>query len=224
MPFEPPTYFNRPAEICEVRFVRHDSKAAVAQLTDPGPAKNSAVTTKVVEVKTLPGTFKCLPFTAMKLPIGIWQYEQLEYASPNGYSYLLTAKDNPKIELRFSNSGVPFADESHFKSAMAKEPHELTKEELHSIDSSSSISTAKTENLNGKRVIAKSEHYADENKDVYEIEFNQNPDKSAVLRSATITFSAPAAEYKLYLRAVQKSLKTIKWQTKDTIGHDECQD
>ncbi len=235
MPFEPPTYFHRPAEVCEVRFFRSASNDTIAQMIDPGPAKQAmTVATKIVDVKTLPGTFKSLPFTAMKLPIGIWQYEQLEYASPYGYHLHFTAKDNPKIELHFSSPGVYFTDESHFKSIIESEPHELSKVELESIGASTSFTKALTENISGKRVIVMFGQYADKNTDLYRIEFNQNPDKSKVLVSATITFAAPPAEYKRYLAEVQKALKTIKWQKQVTLKptrvpetlmpKDQCQD
>ena len=219
MPLEPPAYFHKPVETCEVRFFSaNSSNALAAKMASEYPAAMpSKAETKIIYLKTLPASFKSLPLSSMKLPIGIWEYERLEYSSPNGYNIRLTAKDHPQIELRFSSPGVYFTDETHFRTIISKKNHELSKEELVSIGTSDCFATAKTECIDGKQVIAKSGHYADDNLDVYQIEFNQNPDNSKVLVSARITFSALLAEYKQYLGEIQQALKSIKWKKKVTL-------
>ncbi len=155
--------------------------------------------------------FEYLAIDYMKLPLGKWQYEVPYTGFPSGYSIVLTGQKDPKLNLRFSCSGTYFADDHYFKDVLRQEPHELTKSERESICIADFFTNAHTENLNGKRVIVISGHFDQDNKDLYRILFNHNPEASNTVVSGVIEFSAPPAQYKQHLAEVKKAFKTIRW-------------
>ncbi|MBP9091749.1 hypothetical protein KBI23_12055 [bacterium] len=218
MYFEPPRIIDWPSETAEFRRDTRGSSHLLAKRLayPPSVPRHFPRDPAPVVVKSMPAIVDDMPMVFMKLPPGTWMYQRLEYSSPNGYNIPLTLKTNSKVELRFSSSGMRYADETVFKSVIRSAPHIVSAEERSAIGIQTFFTTAQTETINGKRVIALTGRYESDNLNVYKILFNHNPDDSDVWVDAEIVYSAPPAEYKKHIGEVKKALQTIRWAKKIT--------
>ncbi len=219
MYFEPPKIIDWPIDTVEFRYLAQKSPSPLLakRLADPPSVpRHFPRDPAPVVVKSMPAIVDDMPMVFMKLPPGTWMYQRLEYSSPNGYNIPLTLKTNSKVELRFSSSGMRYADETVFKSLIRSAPHIVSAEERSAMGIQTFFTTAQTETINGKRVIALTGRYESDNLNVYKILFNHNPDDSDVWVDAEIVYSAPPAEYKKHVGEVKKALQTIRWAKKIT--------
>lgn len=219
MYFEPPRIIDWPSEAAEFRRDTRESSShllAKRLAYPPSVPRHFPRDPAPVVVKSMPAIVDDMPMVFMKLPPGKWMYQKLEYSAPYGYNIPLKLEANSKVELRFSSQGMHFSDETGFKSLIQGAPHLVSPKERSDIGIQDFFTTAQTETINGKRVIALTGRYESDNLNVYKILFNHNPDDSDVWVEAEIVYSAPPDEYKKHIGEVKKALQTIRWAKKIT--------
>ena len=128
--------------------------------------------------------------------------------------------DQPGICLGFYYRGLPVSNESanNFNSLLAKSSHVLTAAEVLSVseilrDKSSrqdfTIMVARTEDINGKRVLVVEGRYKEINEDAFAIFIDASGDGKAVQE---VYYQAPKATYLIYLKAARDAIRLIKWK------------
>ncbi|CAN5360442.1 hypothetical protein BH11CYA1_BH11CYA1_47180 [soil metagenome] len=225
MPLEPPPTIDKNAGIAEVRYAENSSgpvliatsKKLQRELDKALRSLHNKVPTepKPIYVTEIPPLerFQSISVSEMKLPHGRWQYEKVPCGLPGAYNVNLRLKNEPKTEINFCSDAVPAGKRSSFMAILAKEPYELSKEEIKTLYPERVFSKIHSEEINGKRVVIFEDHFdlKEEKVDVYQLEFNHNPSNFKIVVPTTITFSAPPALYKRHIKEVKEALQTIKW-------------
>jgi hypothetical protein len=175
----------------------------------PSPAQKPVYVTEIPPLER----FQCISVSEMKLPHGRWQYEKVACGLPGAYNVNLRLKNEPNTEINFCSDAVPAGKRSPFMAILAKEPYELSKEEIKTLYPEKVFSKIHSEEINGKRVVICEGQFdlKGEKVDVYRLEFNHNPSSFKIVVPTTITFSAPPALYKRHIKEVKEALQTIKW-------------
>ncbi|MBP9091942.1 hypothetical protein KBI23_13030 [bacterium] len=210
MLLEPPPYLQMHTDVAEVRYLsRTTSTETIAGL--PPSSRNTPKEEKPIYVSEIQSRdlFQSLPIISMTIPRGRWLLEKLPSGLPNAYNIWL--KKDSSITINFGSGGVLEGANSQFKKIISREPSQLTSAEIAYFYPSGSFVAGHTEELNGKRVIVFEGHFKEKNLDIYQLEFNHNPDMSGVCVQAVITFSAPPSQYKQHIKAFKAALKTILW-------------
>lgn len=209
MLLEPPPYFQMHTDVAEVRYLsRTKGTETIAGL--PPLSRNTPKEEKPIYVSEIQPRdwFEALPVVSMKFPHGRWLLEKLPTAP---YAYNVSLKKKPSITINFGCGGDLEGENSQFRKILSREPSPLTNDEIAYFYPSGSFTAAHSEDLNGKRVIVFEGHFKEKNLDMYQLEFNHNPDMSGVCVQAVITFSAPPSQYKQHIKAFKAALKTIRW-------------
>lgn len=209
MLFEPPPNFQKHIDVAEVRYLsRTTSTETIAGL--PPSTRNRPKEEKPIYVSEIQPRdwFEALPIVSMTLPHGPWQLEKLPTAP---YAYNVSLKKKPSITINFGCGGDLEGENSKFRKILSREPSPLTNDEIAYFYPSGSFVAGHSEDLNGKRVIVFEGHFKEKNLDMYQLEFNHNPDAYGVCVQAVITFSAPPSQYKHHIKAFKAALKTIRW-------------
>lgn len=226
MQFEPPQAISKTDVAAEVRYAEAKStRNLIATSTKsqreleealrrlhkktPSPVPKPVFVTEIPPLER----FQSISVSEMKLPHGRWQYEKVPCGLPGAYNVKLRSKNDPKTEINFCSDAVPAGKRSPFMAILAKEPYELSQEEIKKLYPEKAFSKIHSEEINGKKVVIFEDHFdlKDEKVDVYQLEFNHNPSSFKIVVPTTITFSAPPAQYKRHIKEFKAALQTIKW-------------
>ncbi len=129
---------------------------------------------------------------------------------------------SPKTMLCFFYRGLPISDNgaANFRSVLEKPPHELTADEIKSLkevlkmktpieSAQFQIASARTEVLNGKKVLIVEGSYPEAGEQIYEIYIDADGSGEVIQE---IYFQAPQADYEQYLPAAQEAIRSIVWR------------
>jgi len=130
--------------------------------------------------------------------------------------------DNHDTSVGFFYRGLPVDDGSavNFRALLDQPPHALSADELHSLqriigaktpsDSPKfTMTSAKTEDLNGKKVLVVEGSYPESGDHIRAIYIDADGSGRFVQE---VQYQAPKAEYQKHMKEVQSALKSIEWK------------
>lgn len=162
----------------------------------------------------------CGQIERMKLPPG-WQANQKQEGKIGNSSYRdYTPPDNKEVKMVFFYRGRPVepGSASAFHGLLEKPAHSLSPAELKSIAEvirdrqdarDFQMLSARTEDLNGKRVLIVEGRYIQIQQDTYAVLVDADGSGKAVQE---IFFQAPKENYMRFSREAKESIKSIQWK------------
>jgi hypothetical protein len=169
--------------------------------------------------------FNCPPVDFFPLPSGGWYFAPPNLGIPPGYclAFCPAPAGETDAEISIQSSGISTDFRSlnaplsaFYETVYKAPPHALTAKEIKAIeeDIAEEFSSARTYDLNGKRVLELCAHFKSENKDVYRLEFNLKEDNCQELSIVTLNFQAKPDKFCKYIKAVKHCFSQIQWSTK----------
>jgi hypothetical protein len=152
------------------------------------------------------------PIKAMTLPKYWWRYKSAMYSLPGTYSYEFSPRGDKKtiISLNRRDDIGDFEYESKVSKILDAPLHDIDAAECKVLKfESTEYQTLRTEEINGRRVIWGEGVDSDHQPFIFLFYLSQ-PEPYGC---AGIYFTATPKKYKLYVKAVKASLKTIEWET-----------
>jgi hypothetical protein len=159
----------------------------------------------------------------MALPEGWVEAEPYRFSGGMGTRSLreIFPPNEPQARLYFYYRGLPMNEMSGmaFNSVLEQPRHRLTAPELKSLnvlledksnDEHFTITVARTETVNRRRVLIVAGRYSETDEYCYEMFVAASGDGRTVQQ---IYFQAPKRIYKTYLKAARESMKSIEWKT-----------
>lgn len=159
--------------------------------------------------------------SSMSMPAGFEKGTAVAgtYANNSFQEYHLSSNANVKFYFEYRGSRMGAESSKVFRETLDKPPHPLTPQELESLHQvlganrsnkeDFKINSAKTEDLNGKRVLTIEGRYPQHGLSARTVFVDSDGTGSAVQE---ITFQAPTAEFFKNTAASLIALKSIKWK------------
>jgi len=158
----------------------------------------------------------------MDLPCGWVERDKSDVTSNIGARSVreFTPPDAPDVKLSFFYRGLPCSETTGdaFKGILSKPPHHVTPTELKTLteilrergdNSAFSILAARTEDLNGKRVLIVEGRYRQTQQDLHEVIIDTDGTGRTVQE---VFFQAPKDKFPRHLSEAKAALRSIAWK------------